>query len=86
MSSEEKAKVVLLMVALCKMTTEHSSFLIGELKQKPKQDFNNMVRSLDTFVWSVEKNLTEIEKEYLGSITDELHNLITILRKENDIK
>ena len=63
-----------ILMALFKATVEQSTALTGELKQKPKQEFN---------IWQKQgfKLLEEMEKanllnnEYLNNISDIYHNI-----------
>jgi hypothetical protein len=72
-----------ILMALFKATVEQSTALTGQLKQKPKQEFN---------IWQKQgfKLLEEMEKanmmddEYLNSITDIYHNIN--LEIKNNIK
>lgn len=71
-----------ILMALFRATVEQSTALTGQLKQKPKQEFN---------IWQKQgfKLLEEMEKanmlnsEYLDSITDIYHN-INLEIKKND--
>ncbi len=70
-----------ILMALFKATVEQSTALTGQLKQKPKQEFN---------VWQKQgfKLLEEMEKanmldvDYLEKITDIYHNINLEIKNE----
>ncbi len=81
-----KEKLILetnVLLALFKSTMEQSTFLTGELKQKPKQDFiiwqKQGLKMLDGLE---KKNL--VNEEYLTALTDVIHNIINQIRTQND--
>jgi len=85
MTPQEKVKQVLVVVAMGKMFTEQTTFLIGELKQKPKQDFNIMVLGIDKWIGTIEKNLNEEEMKLLQELTDSFHEIAMEIRKVAEI-
>ena len=76
----------ILLISLLKATTEHSTYLIGTLKQKPKHDFNVCIKNIDTLIESLEKSLNEAEKEMLQETTDCIHDLVKEVRQQTQIK
>lgn len=56
-------KVIL--VALAKLFSEQSTYIIGELKQQTKMRFNIAVSSVDSFINQIESNLSEDDKKTL---------------------
>ena len=68
-----------ILIALFKATVEQANFLTGELKQKPKQDFN---------IWKQQgdKILSELEKrndlEIIEAFTDVFHNIIYEIKQQ----
>ena len=81
MESSEKALSVLIFVAIMKTTSEYSSVLINELKQKPKHDFNVFVKQLDGLIKTMESSLNSQELELLESLNSEFCNFIMEVRK-----
>ena len=80
----ENEKLILesnIMLALMKATIEQSEYLRGELKQKPKQVFNNWSKLGSSLLNELEKRNIANE-DYLESITDVIHNIIHGMRKE----
>ena len=82
----KKEQIILetnILMALFKATMEQSTFLTGELKQKPKQDFiiwqNYGLKLLD----GLEKQ-NIVNEEYFTALTDVIHNIINEIRKQND--
>lgn len=73
-------KVIL--VALAKLFSEQSVFVIGELKQQTKMRFNIAVSAVDSFIKQVEGNLSDEDKQTLIEITDALHDGMSKLRNE----
>lgn len=68
MSDKEKQAAICLFVALLKTTTDYSTFLIGELKQKPKHEFNVTIKQLDKLIAEIEKGLSKEDNELLESL------------------
>lgn len=73
-------KVIL--VALAKLFSEQSTYVIGELKQQTKMRFGIAVNAVDSFVNQIEGNLSEYDKMTLELITDALHEGMAGLRKD----
>ncbi len=73
-------KVIL--VELAKLLTEQSTYLLGELKQRPKMRYSNMVTATDAFVKEIEDSLSTDDKDHLQAITDALHDGMTDLRTD----
>lgn len=71
----------ILLISLLKATTEHSTYLIGTLKQKPKHDFNVCIKNIDTLIESLEKSLNEQEREMLQETTDCIHHVVKEVRE-----
>lgn len=68
-----------IMLALMKATVEQSEYLRGELKQKPKQVFNNWSKLGNNLLDELEKrNVTN--QEHLDDLTDVIHNVMAELR------
>jgi len=81
MTQQQKIVHTMLLYALCKVTSGECAFLINEFKQKPKQDFNNMVGSVDKFVNSIEKTFTPEELSISDEIVNSLHEVMATLKK-----
>lgn len=78
----EDEKIIL--VALAKLFSEQSTYVIGELKQQQKFRFKVAVSAVDAFVNEIESKLSETSMKTLELITDALHGGMTGLR--NDLK
>ena len=72
----------LLLLALVKASTEHSTLLIGEYKFKPKMLYKAYTHLADEFVEEIEKVLTTEERELLTAISDSIHDIIKDVRKQ----
>jgi len=70
-----------ILMALFKATVEQSTALTGELKQKPKQEFNQWQKQGFKLLESMEKN-NMLNEEYLNSIADIYHNINLEIKKE----
>ena len=82
MTPEQKELEINILVALMKATIEQSSFLIGELKYKPKQAFNIWQKQGDLLMLELEKsNIKNVE--YIEALTDVIHNIIHGVRDES---
>jgi hypothetical protein len=73
MKPEEKQRHIIKLIAIGKLFSEYSTHLIGELKMKPKQDFNSAVKSVDKMVNSITHQFNEEQKEVLESMGDSLY-------------
>jgi hypothetical protein len=82
----KKEKLILetnILLALFKTTMEQSTFLTGELKQKPKQDFIVWQKQGLKMLDGLEK-INLVNEEYLTALTDVIHNIINQIRTQND--
>ena len=70
-----------IMLALMKATIEQSEYLRGQLKQKPKQVFNNWSNLGNTLLEELEKKNIANE-DYLNELTDVIHDVMATIRKE----
>lgn len=82
MTIEERSINTVILIAVAKMLSEQSTTLTGELKQKKKQIFNQMVMECDRFVLEVEKMLTEEEIQMIQNITDRFHTSLQEIRNK----
>jgi hypothetical protein len=82
MTWHEKVVNTLVLVAIGKCFSEQSTYLTGELNQRPKQAFNLAVKSIDTFINEIEGKLTTDELKVLESLTDDFHELLNDIRKQ----
>ena len=73
---------IILLLALLKTTTDYSTLLIGELKQKPKQEFNLCFKQIDKLISELEKNLMEQERDMLQGVCDCFHEIVTDVKKQ----
>jgi len=72
----------MLLVAIGKLYSAQSSYMIGEYKHQTKMSFNHSIAAIDTFVKSIETRLTKEEIEFLEAISDELMNGIISIKKD----
>ena len=70
----------LLLVAIGKLYSAQSTYMIGLYKQQNKMSFNHSVAAMDSFVKSIESKLNEDEIEFLASISDSLMDGIIELK------
>jgi len=68
--------------ALMKLASEHSTYLIKELKQKPKHQFNVTISHLDNFIKEVEQQLSPTDLEQIEAINDAFHELIKEVKQQ----
>ena len=72
-----------ILLALFRATVEQSSFLNGQLNQKPKQVFNVWQKQGYELLDQLEKRNIANE-EYYEAITDVIHNIIKGIRDESN--
>lgn len=80
MKPEIKTEIAIL-TALFKATIEQSNFLTGELKQKPKQDFNIWKNQGEKLLLEIEKR-NESQAELIEAFTDVFHNIIFEIKEK----
>ena len=80
--TKEHQANVLINLAILKLFSDQSCFIIGELPREKKHWFNTTVRAADNFIKEVESGLSEHNKETLQILTDALNNGITDLKKD----
>jgi hypothetical protein len=71
-----------ILMTLFKATIEQSTFLTGQLKQKPKQNFNLWQQQGITLLKDLE-NINLVNEEYLTALTDVIHNILQEIRENN---
>ena len=79
MTKEQLTTESNILLALFRATVEQSSFLIGQLNQKPKQVFNVWQKQGYELLDQLEKRNIANE-EYYEAITDVIHNIIKGIR------
>ena len=72
----------IILVAIGKLYNEQSTYLIGELKQQAKMNFNISVNAINTFVTEIEGKLDPHSKKTLELIVDAMHDGISNLKKD----
>jgi hypothetical protein len=82
MTKEQLILETNILLALFKATIEQSTFLTGELKQKPKQSFILWQKQGVTLLNELEK-VNLVSEEYLQALTDVIHNIINEIRNQN---
>lgn len=87
MTEQELSTERLIFAALLKAASEQATYLTGTMKMQMKYNFNNLVKQMDDFVKSIEKQM-EGKPEgsaYFEKITDIYHNFnIDLRRNLND--
>ena len=81
MIKEHQANVII-NLAVLKLFSDQSTYLLGELNKEKKQWFTTTVNAADYFIKLVENGLSEHNKETLQILTDELNNGITNLKND----
>ena len=81
MIKEHQANVII-NLAVLKLFSDQSTYLLGELNKEEKQWFTTTVNAADNFIKLVENGLSEHNKETLQILTDELNNGITNLKND----
>ena len=81
MIKEHQANVII-NLAVLKLFSDQSTYLLGELHKEKKQWFTTTVNAADNFIKLVENGLSEHNKETLQILTDELNNGITNLKND----
>lgn len=71
-----------ILLGLFKATVEQSTYLNNELKQKPKQVFNQWQKQGFKLLDELEKR-NQLDIEYLESLTDIIHNVVLEVRKQS---
>ena len=78
--TEQLKKETAILMALFKSTVEQSQYLTGELKQRPKQVFNDWQKKGMILLDELEKSGV-VDNSYLESVTDIYHNINLEIRK-----
>jgi len=82
MKNEQLILETNILLSLFKATIEQSTFLTGQLKQKPKQNFNLWQQQGITLLKDLE-NINLVNDEYLTALTDVIHNILQEIRENN---
>jgi len=72
----------LILVALAKNFNSQGTYLIGELKQQTKQNFNIAMNATHNFVAGIEKNLQPEEVKFLEELVGTMDDALADMRKE----
>lgn len=72
----------LILVALAKNFNSQGTYLIGELKQQTKQNFNIAMNATHNFVAGIEKNLQPEEVKFLEDLVGTMDDALSDMRKE----
>ena len=80
--TKEHQANVLINLAILKLFSDQSCYIIGELLREKKHWFNTTVRAADNFIKEVESGLSDHNKETLQILTDSLNNGIADLKKD----
>ena len=80
--TKEHQANVLINLAILKLFSDQSTFIIGELPREKKHWFNTTVRAADNFIKEVENGLSPHNVETLQILTDALNVGISDLKKD----
>ena len=80
MKNEQLILETNILLSLFKATIEQSTFLTGQLKQKPKQSFNIWQQNGITLLNDLEK-INFLSVEYVTALTDVIHNILQEIRE-----
>lgn len=80
--TKEHQANVLINLAILKLFSDQSCYIIGELPREKKHWFNTTVRAADNFIKEVESGLSDHNKETLQILTDSLNNGIADLKND----
>ena len=72
----------LINLAVLKLFSDQSAYLIGELNKEKKHWFNTTVRAADNCIKEVETDLSEHNKKTLQILTDALNIGMSELKKD----
>lgn len=72
----------LILVALAKHFNSQGTYLIGELKQQTKQNFNIAMNATHNFVAGIEKNLKPEEVKFLEDLVGTMDDALADMRNE----
>lgn len=82
MTKEQLQIESLILVALAKLFNEQSTYLIGELKNQTKMNFNIAVSATNNFVKGIETRLDDSEKDFLQNMVIVMNDGLTEMRTE----
>ena len=74
----------LILVALAKHFNSQGTYLIGELKQQTKMNFNIAMNATNNFVNGIEKGLLPDEKKFLDDLVGVMDDALFEMRKDLD--
>ncbi|MCE2706935.1 MAG: hypothetical protein LW807_07655 [Proteobacteria bacterium] len=74
----------LILVALAKHFNSQGTYLIGELKQQTKMNFNVAMSATNNFVNGIEKGLLPDEKKFLDDLVGVMDDALFEMRKDLD--
>ena len=74
----------LILVALAKHFNSQGTYLIGELKQQTKMNFNVAMSATNNFVNGIEKGLLPDEKKFLVDLVGVMDDALFEMRKDLD--
>ena len=82
MTKQEFENNKLIVVAVAKLFSDQSTYLLNEMKHRAKYDFNLAINAADRFTQGIEAALSIEDKERLQVITDAFNNGLTEMRAE----
>jgi hypothetical protein len=74
----------LILVAIAKHFNSQGSYLIGELKQQTKMNFNVAMSATSNFVKGIEMNLRPDEVKFLDDLVGVMDDALFEMRKDLD--
>ncbi len=82
MTNEKLQIESLILVALAKNFNSQGTYLIGELKQQTKMNFNIAMNATNNFVNSIESRLDENEVKFLNELIGVMDDALCEMRKD----
>lgn len=71
----------LIIVAVGKLFSDQSTYMLNEMKHRAKFDFNVAINSVDRFTKEIENKLSPEDNEKLQILTDSLNDALAEMRK-----
>lgn len=72
----------LIIVAVGKLFSDQSTYMLNEMKHRAKFDFNVAIKSVDRFTKEIENKLSTEDNEKLQTLTDVLNDALAEMRKQ----
>lgn len=72
----------LIIVAVGKLFSDQSTYMLNVMKHRAKFDFNVAINSVDRFTKEIENKLSPEDNEKLQTLTDALNDALAEMRKQ----